>query len=96
MNRWLLLSGGFVSAALLTAGLAFGQTATQPKSATECVKGAPKKVEGQVVSVNPEAGKMTVRDKKGQTHEFQVSREMANDMKPGDTIEAKLSDGQKC
>jgi hypothetical protein len=96
MNRWLLLSGGFVSAALLTAGLAFGQTATQPKSATECVKGAPKKVEGQVVSVNPEAGTMTVREKNGKTHQFQVSKEMANDMKPGDNIEANLSRESRC
>ena len=95
MNRWLLISGGFVSAALLTAGLAVGQT-TQPKAATECVKGAPKKVEGQVVSVNPEAGTMMVREKNGKTHEFQVSKEMANDMKPGDQIEANLSKEHKC
>jgi hypothetical protein len=95
MNRWLLLSGGFASAMLLTAGLAFGQ-ATPPKSATECKKGAPEKVEGQVVSVNPQAGTMMVRDKKGQTHEFQMSRDMAKDMKPGDQVEAKLSAGQKC
>jgi len=95
MNRWLLLSGGFVSAALLTAGLAFGQTATQPKSA-ECVKGAPKKVEGQVVSVDPAAGTMMVREKNGKTHQFQVSKEMANDMKPGDQIEANLSKEHKC
>jgi len=94
MNRWLLLSGGFVSAALLSAGLAFGQTATQPKA--DCVKGAPKKVEGQVVSVNPEAGTMVVREKNGKTHEFQVSKEMANDMKPGDQIEANLSKEHKC
>jgi hypothetical protein len=93
MNRWLLLSGGFVSAALLTCGLAFGQT-TAPKA--ECKKGAPEKVEGQVVSVSPDAGKVTVRDNKGQTHEFQASKETIQDMKPGDKIEAKLRDGQKC
>ena len=55
-----------------------------PKSTTECVKGAPKKVEGQVVSVDPAAGTMMVREKNGKTHQFQVSKEMANDMKPGD------------
>ena len=91
MNRWLLLSGGFASAMLLTAGLAFGQA-----KAADCKKGAPEKVEGQVMSVNPDAGTLTVRDKKGQTHQFQVSKEMARDMKPGDQIEAKLSAGQKC
>ena len=94
MNRWLLLSSGFVSALLLTAGLAFGQT-TQPKASTDCVKGdAPKKVEGQVMAVAPD-GKLTVRDNKGQTHDFRVSPEMAKDYKPGDKIEAKLSEGQK-
>ena len=41
-------------------------------------------------------GKMTVRDDKGQTHQFQVSKDMAKDMKPGDKIDAKLSEGQKC
>jgi len=95
MNRWLLISGGFVSAALLTAGLSFGQTATQPKAADNCKKGAPERVEGQVVTVSPD-GKMTVRDDKGQTHQFQVSKDMAKDMKPGDKIDAKLSEGQKC
>jgi hypothetical protein len=93
MNRWLLLSGSFVSAALLTAGLAFGQT--QPKASADCVhKDAPRKVEGQVVDVAAD-GKMTVRDKKGQTHSFQVSPEMAKEYKAGDHIEAKLSEGQK-
>jgi len=94
MNRWLLLSAGFISAALLSAGLAFGQTAPQPK-ATDCKKGAPEHVAGQVVDVSKD-GKMTVRDDKGQTHQFQVSKDMAKDMKPGDKIDAKLSEGQKC
>ena len=94
MNRWLLISGGFVSAALLTANLAFGQ-AVQPKAAGDCKKGAPEHVSGQVVDVSKD-GKMTVRDDKGQTHQFQVSKEMAKDMKPGDKIDAKLSEGQKC
>ena len=94
MNRWLLISGGFVSAALLTAHLAFGQ-AVQPKAAGDCKKGAPERVEGQVVDVTPD-GKMTVKDDKGQTHQFQISKDMAKDMKPGDKIDAKLSEGQKC
>lgn len=95
MNRWLLLSAGFISAALLSAGLAFGQTAQQQPKATDCKKGAPEHVAGQVVDVSKD-GKMTVRDDKGQTHQFQVSKEMAKDMKPGDKIDAKLSEGQKC
>jgi hypothetical protein len=93
MNRWLLLSGGFVSALLLSAGLAVGQT--QPKASADCVhKDAPQKVEGEGVSVAPD-GKMTVKDKTGKTHNFQVSAEMAKEYKPGDQIEANLSEGQK-
>ena len=96
MNRWLLISGGFVSAALLTANLAFGQ-AVQPKAAgaADCKKGAPEHVTGQVVDVSKD-GKMTVRDDKGQTHQFQISQDMAKNMKPGDKVDAKLSEGQKC
>ena len=95
MNRWLLLSGGFISAAILSAGLAFGQTTPAPKAGDCKAKGAPERVEGQVVSVTPD-GKMTVKDDKGQTHQFQVSKEMAKDMKPGDKIDAKLSESSKC
>jgi translation initiation factor IF-1 len=94
MNRWLLISGGFVSAVLLTAGLAVGQT-SPPSKGKDCVKGAPDKIEGQVMSVTPD-GRLTVRRQDGQTVQFQVSKEMARDMKPGDTIEAKLSSDQKC
>ena len=97
MKRWLLLSGGFVTAALLTAGLAFGQTGAQPKAAgADCKKTAPEKVEGQVVSVNPSAGTLTVREKGGMTHEFQASAETLKDMKPGDSIEARLREAPKC
>ena len=71
MNRWLLLSGGFLSALLLSAGLAVGQT--QPKASADCVhKSAPQKVEGQVVAVAPD-GKMTVKDKAGDQIEAKLS-----------------------
>ena len=91
MNRWLTLSGGFVAIALLSAGLAFGQ---QPKP--NCKAGAPEKVEGQVVRVDPSTNKVTIRDKSGTTHEFQASKETAKDMKPGDQIEARLNEASKC
>ena len=59
MKRWLLLSGGFVTAALLTAGLAFGQTGAQPKAPGECSKKPLEKVEGQVTSVDAERNTAT-------------------------------------
>ena len=91
MNRWLTLSGGFVAIALLSTGLAFGQ---QPKP--DCKAGAPEKVEGQVVRVDPATNKVTVRDKSGATHEFQANKETTKDMKPGDQIEARLREASKC
>ncbi|HET7342887.1 MAG TPA: hypothetical protein VFL90_15590 [Methylomirabilota bacterium] len=90
MTRWLLLSSGFVTAALLTAGLAFGQTATQPKASGHDCKKPLEKVEGQVTNVDQSSGMITVRDKNGAMHQFQASADTLKDMKPGDTIEAKL------
>jgi hypothetical protein len=58
MNRWLTLTAGVVTTALLCTGLAFGQ-----QKPAECNTKAPQKVEGQVVSVDQNAGKMTIRDK---------------------------------
>jgi hypothetical protein len=90
MNHWLTLTGGFV-AVVLSAGLAFGQ---QPKP--DCKASAPQKVEGQVVRVDHTTNKVTVRDKSGTTHEFQANQETTKDMKPGDTIEARLREAPKC
>ena len=56
----------------------------------------PEQVEGQVVAVDQNAGKITIRDSQGTTHEFQASRETLQEMKPGDKIEAKLREAPKC
>ena len=53
-------------------------------------------MEGQVVSGDQNAGKMTIRDKSGATHEFQASKETLAEMKAGDTIEAKLRKAPNC
>ena len=63
---------------------------------TSCASGAPEKVEGQVVRVDPATNKVTVRDKSGATHEFQANKETTKDMKPGDQIEARLREAPKC
>ena len=89
MNRWLMLSSGFVAITVLSAGLAFGQ---QPKA--DCK--APDKVEGRVVRVDQKTNKVTLRDKSGTTHEFQANAETTKDLKPGDTLEAKLREAPKC
>jgi FtsZ-interacting cell division protein ZipA len=93
MSRWLMIVGAFVIAAVLTSGLAFGQ----PKA--DCKDNrvqTPEKVEGQVVNVDQSAGKVTIRDTKGRTHEFQATRETLQEMKPGDRIEARLREAPKC
>jgi hypothetical protein len=93
MNRWVTLASGVVAVALLSAGLAFGQ---QPKSA-DCDKSrVPEKVEGQVVRVDRATSKVTIRDQKGTTHEFQANQDDAKDMKPGDRIEARLRQAPNC
>jgi hypothetical protein len=42
----------------------------------------PEKVEGQVMAVDQNAGRITIREKNGTTHEFQANRETLQDMKP--------------
>ena len=93
MMRWLVLSGVLTTSAFLATGLAFGQ----PKA--DCKNNraqTPEKVEGQVMAVDQNAGRITVREKNGTPHEFQANRETLQDMKPGDQIEAKLRDAPKC
>jgi hypothetical protein len=98
MKRWTVLCAGVATAAVLATGLAVAQQPPpqQPRSSADCKAGAPEKVEGQVVSVDPAAGKVTVREKNGKTHEFQSSRETLQNMKAGDTIEARLREAPKC
>ena len=93
MKRWLMLSGMLATAAVFSTGLAFGQS--KPADCKNRAQ-APERVEGQVVSVDPAAGKVTVREKNGTTHEFLANRETLQDMKPGDQIEAKLREVPKC
>ena len=53
-------------------------------------------MEGQVVNVDPNAGKVMVREKDGTTHEFQASKETLQTVKAGDQLEAKLREAPKC
>lgn len=91
------LSGAAVVGAgiVLWSGAALGQAA--PKSGCEAAKaGAPRKVEGQVVSVDANQHKLTVKTGDGKTHDFQASPEMIRDFKVGDRIEANLRDAANC
>ena len=90
MNRWLTTFGALAATVALSTTLAVAQS-----KPADC-KNRPERVEGQVLSVDQNSGKVTIRDKNGATHEFQANRETMQDLKTGDRIEAKLRDGQKC
>jgi hypothetical protein len=93
MKRWMISSSSVLAVALFVSATASAQQA-QPK--TDCKASAPQKVEGQVVNVDPNGGKVTVREKDGKTHEFQAAKETLQPMKPGDRLEATLREAPKC
>jgi Cu/Ag efflux protein CusF len=77
-----------VSAAVLMIGAVAGGAVAQapPRAGAP----APQMIQGEVVKIDANTGKVTVRAADGTTHEFQASRETLQDLKPGDKIEAKL------
>ena len=93
MKHWRTIAAGIAAVALLTVPALAQQT--QPKAA-DCQAKAPKKVDGQVTNVDPNANKITVKDKSGTTHEFQTNKETLQTMKPGDKIEATLRQAPNC
>ncbi len=83
-KMWTILLAGIAISLMLWNGAALGQG-----QAGKC-PGTPEKVEGQVVKIDMDQGKVTVRGTDGMTHEFQSSRETLQDYKVGDRIEARL------
>ncbi len=93
MKTWAPLLVGLAVNIMLLSGTA----SAQGKAPTDCPKaGTPEKVEGQVLKVDPDQGKMTVRGPKGETLEFQASKETLQEYKVGDRIEAKLRSSPNC
>ena len=73
-----------------------GTVLAQDKPA-DCIQaGAPKKMEGQVVQIDPDQGKVTVRESNGAMHDFRASAETLRSYKVGDRIQATLRPGQEC
>ena len=85
-----ILSLGLAVGITVWGGTAFGQT-----KADKCPK-TPEKLEAQVIKINPEQGKVTVREADGTTHELQASKETLQGYKVGDRIEAKLRSAPEC
>ena len=92
MKHWIVLSTTVLGIALTVAPASSQQPS---RSAVDC-KNTPATVEGQVTNVDPASGRVTLRGTDGKTHEFQASREVAQTMKKGDKLEARLRDGSKC
>jgi len=76
--------------AALTVAIALGGGTALAQTKTAGCAGTPAKVEGQVLKVDLDGGKVTIRESNGTTHEFQASRETLQGYKVGDRIEAKL------
>ena len=94
MKRYQAVAMGIVLAVPLWAGFAGAQSS---KAACDAAKaGAPQKVEGKVVRVDQAAGRVAVTEASGKTHEFQASKETLQDLKVGDTIEARLRAVPNC
>ena len=73
--------------------------ASQPALAEEpdCAKASvPQSIQGQVIKVEPEQGKVSVRAADGTLHEFQASKETLQGYKAGDAIKANLRTAPKC
>lgn len=59
-------------------------------NAADCKPGTPQDIAGKVVKLDPSAGKITVQDSSGATHEFEATKNTLAEYKVGDTIKAKL------
>jgi hypothetical protein len=78
-----------IAAAVAAAVLWSGAAAAQ--APTECPKpGAPETVAGEVIRVDMNESRITLRASDGTLHEFNASRDTLKDVKVGDRLEAKL------
>jgi hypothetical protein len=79
-----------------TAMLWSGAVLAQVKSANCDPVRYPQKVEGQVLKVDVNQGKVTVRTADGTVHEFQASKETLQGLKAGDRLAAQLRNAPNC
>lgn len=90
---WRRLLAAFVASSVMALS---GTVLAQEKPAGCIQAGAPKKLDGQVVQIDPDQGKVTVRESNGATHDFRASAETLRSYKVGDRIQATLRPGQEC
>jgi hypothetical protein len=90
-KRWMRVAAILIVGVVLGIGTAFAQTKPVCDKAN-----TPQKLEGQVVAIDLNQGKVTMRGSDGVTHEFQASKETLQGYKVGDRIEAKLRSTPDC
>jgi hypothetical protein len=90
LRTWIVLAAGLAIGIMLRTEAASGQG-----QASKCPR-TPEKLEGQVVSINLEQGKITVKGTDGMDHEFQASKETIQEYQVGDRIQAKLRSAPEC
>jgi ribosomal protein S1 len=86
MKIWTRLGVAVAAPVLLWSGAALGQATAPPAGQPR----TPEKVEGEVVKIDKNQGRVTIRAADGTIHEFQASKETLQDLKVGDRIEARL------
>ena len=91
MKRWTRGAAVLIVGVILWSGMAFAQAKPGCDKAN-----TPAKLEGQVVAIDLNQGKVTMRGSDGATHEFQASKETLQGYKVGDRIEAKLRSAPDC
>lgn len=91
-----MMKGFTIAAGVLAAALLVSAPAVQAQNPKDCPRGAPERVEGQVVKIDAASNKVTVQETNGTMHEFTASRETIQDMKVGEKITAKLRVAPDC
>ncbi len=86
----MILLAGIAASVMLWNGAALGQGPAGKCPAT------PETLQGQVVKIDMDQGKVTVRGTDGTTHEFQAAKETLQEYKVGDRIAAKLREAPAC
>jgi hypothetical protein len=93
MRTWTGMAAGIV-VMMLWLGSALGQPKAPCGPEGKVI--TPRKVDGQVVKVDPAQGRLTVREADGTVHEFQASKETLANLKAGDRVEANLKEAPNC
>jgi len=89
MENWARVPAVLVAVTLMWSGNALGQT-----KPADCPKA--EKVEGQIVKMDTDQGKLTLRGSDGKTYEFSASKETLQDKKVGDRMEVTRRMPEHC